>query len=221
MIEGLIFDMDGTMVDNMMIHHQAWKRKLASLGIEMTLAEIKAQVHGVNEEILERLFGNRFLPEERKIISAEKEAEYRSIFANQLTLLPGLEMVLQEAYDHGMPMAVGTAAPPENVDFVLDKLLLRKYFKGIVHARDVQRGKPDPETFIKAANKIGVAPESCLVFEDSITGAQTARNAGCHAIIVTTTHSQEEFVKFDHILKFIQDFSEINLSEILRLKLPT
>ena len=218
MIEGLIFDMDGTMVDNMMVHHEAWQRKLASLGIEMSMAEVKEHIHGVNEEILERLFGNRFTPEERKRIAWEKELEYREIFADRLQLINGLDLFLAETHQAGMAMAIGTAAPPENVDFVLDRLNLRSYFTGIIHARHVSKGKPDPETFVMAAQTIGIPVRNCLVFEDSLAGAQTAKNAGCHSIIVTSTHAREEFQEFDHILKFINDFSEITLKEILLLR---
>lgn len=218
MIEGLIFDMDGTMVDNMMVHHEAWQRKLASLGIELSMAEVKEHIHGVNEEILERLFGNRFTPEERKRIAWEKELEYREIFADRLQLIHGLDLFLAETHHAGIAMAIGTAAPPENVDFVLDRLNLRSYFTGIIHARHVSKGKPDPETFVMAAQTIGVPVRNCLVFEDSLAGAKTAKNAGCHAVIVTSTHAREEFQEFDHILKFINDFSEITLKEILLLR---
>lgn len=217
MIKGLIFDLDGTMVDNMMVHHEAWQRKLASLGIDMSMAEVKEHIHGVNEEILERLFGNRFTPEERKRIAWEKELEYREIFADRLQLIHGLDLFLAETHQAGIAMAIGTAAPPENVDFVLDQLNLRNYFTGIIHARHVSKGKPDPETFVMAAQTIGIPVRNCLVFEDSLAGARTAKNAGCHAIIVTSTHAREEFQEFDHILKFINDFSEITLKEILLL----
>ncbi|MBK8504356.1 MAG: HAD family phosphatase [Saprospiraceae bacterium] len=218
-MEGFIFDMDGTMVDNMMVHHRAWQKKLATLGIEMSMAEVKEHIHGVNEEILERLFGERFTLAERKQVAYEKEAEYRVIFKDQLSLIPGLHQFLSEAFQKGIPMAIGTAAPPENVDFVLDRLNLRHYFGGVIHARNVSRGKPDPETFVLAAQSIGIPTERCLVFEDSLAGAHTAKNAGCPAIIVTSTHQQQEFEHFDHILKFINDFSEINLEEVLSLNL--
>ena len=217
MIEGFIFDMDGTMVDNMMVHHRAWHRKLATLGIEMSMAEVKEHIHGINEEILERLFGDRFTPAERQKVAYEKEAEYRDIFRDQLSLIRGLDAFLFTAHQNGMPMAIGTAAPPENVDFVLDGLNIRHYFGGVIHARKVTMGKPNPETFILAARSIGVPVSRCLVFEDSLTGAHTARNAGCATIIVTSTHQQQEFEQFDHILKFIDDFSELTFEEVLSM----
>lgn len=203
--------MDGTMVDNMMVHHRAWQKQLASLGLEMSLEEVMEKIHGVNIEILERLFGDRFSHEERIRISAEKEANYRAIFAEDLKLVSGLAPLLDELKAANIPMAVGTAAPGENANFVMDSLNLRPYFQAVVHAGDVQFGKPNPEVFEKAAAGIGLAVTDCLIFEDSITGAETAANAGCPMIAVTTTHQEEEFVKFAHIRRFIKNYDGLTL----------
>lgn len=213
-MKGIIFDMDGTMIDNMMIHHSAWQQQLASLGLKMSLEEVKEKIHGVNIEILERLFGDRFTAEERERISWEKEEIYRQIYAPDLKLLPGLNDLLKELQAANIPMAIGTAAPPGNVDFVLDALHLRPYFKAIVHSEDVTQGKPNPEVFIKAATAIGLEVRDCLIFEDSVTGAAAAERAHSPAIIVTTTHSEAEFAEFSHIRKFIQNFEGIGLAEL-------
>lgn len=207
MIQGFIFDMDGTMVDNMMVHHRAWQRKLAENGLELTLEEVREQIHGINEEIIERLFGDRFTPEQRHRIAWEKEAAYREIFLAELKLIDGLDRFLKEAHALGIPMGIGTAAPRENVDFVLDNLGLRPYFKAIFDARMVTKGKPDPEVFLKVAEALQLKPENCLVFEDSPTGAEASRRAGMTAIILTTTHTPGEFARFDHVLQLIPDFS--------------
>lgn len=211
MKKGYIFDMDGTMVDNMMVHHRAWQRKLAELDLDLTIDEVKEKIHGINEEILERIFGDRFLLEDRRRISHEKEATYREIFLPELRLVPGLQDFLERAKAAGIPMAIGTAAPTENVDFVLDTLNLRPYFTGVFDAKDVSKGKPDPEIFHVAAAAMGLSTDDCLIFEDSVTGAEAARRAGAKAIIVTTTHRIEEFAHFDHILKFIKDFEGLEL----------
>ena len=207
--------MDGTMVDNMMTHHRVWQRKLAELGMDMHLEEVKEKVHGVNEEILERLFGDRFTPEDRKRISKEKEATYRDVFLPELKLVDGLDRLLDEVQDYDLTMGVGTAAPAENVDFVLDNLKLRHYFKSVVHAGLVTKGKPDPEVLEKAANGMGVALEHCVVFEDSVTGAETAQRAGCPTFIITTTHAPREFMRFSNVVAFYNDFTNITVEKIL------
>ena len=210
-MKGVIFDMDGTMVDNMMVHHRIWQRVLKGLGLDWSIDKVKAEVHGVNTEILKRLFGNQYSEEERVRISNEKEAAYRVYFEPQLELIEGLSEFLERLHEANIPMAIGTAAPKENADFVLDTLNIRHYFKGVFHAGSVQKGKPDPEIFIKAAASMNLSPADCLVFEDSVSGAATAKNAGCKAIIVTTTHEVEEFAHFDHILQFVNNYKEVEI----------
>lgn len=207
--------MDGTMVDNMMVHHRAWQRKLAALGLELTLEEVRQSIHGINEEILERLFGDRFSPEERRRIAWEKEAEYRDIFLSELKLVPGLEAFLKSAQQAGIRMGIGTAAPHENVQFVLENLHLRPLFGSVIDASQVIKGKPDPEVFLRVAEELGAEPTDCVVFEDSPTGAEAARRAGMQAVIITTTHTAEEFAHFEHVVLVISDFEEVRVEELL------
>jgi beta-phosphoglucomutase len=218
MYKGIIFDMDGTMVDNMMVHHRAWQRKLAELGLDLSIDEVKEKIHGINEEILERIFGDRYTVEERRRISWEKEAAYREIFLPELRLVPGLQGFLERAKATNIPMAIGTAAPSENVDFVLDNLNLRPYFTGVFDAKSVTKGKPDPEIFNVAAASLGLSTADCLIFEDSVTGAEAARRAGASTIIVTTTHAREEFAQFNHIVRFIGDFEGLEAGVLNQTK---
>ncbi|MGE0590041.1 MAG: HAD family hydrolase [Cyclobacteriaceae bacterium] len=207
-MKGVIFDLDGTMVDNMMVHHQAWQRLLKDLGLDLTLPQVKEQVHGVNDEIFLRLFGDRFTSEDRQALGARKEAEYREIFKPHLSLIDGLSVFLEELKRHGISMGIGSAAPKENVDFVLDNLNIRHYFKAVLHAGDVQRGKPDPEIYRKVAEGLGISTAECVIFEDSPTGAEAAWRAGSKAVIVTTTHYEEEFTRFPNIMKFMKDYHD-------------
>lgn len=207
--------MDGTMVDNMMVHHRAWQRKLAENDLDLTLEEVKESIHGINEEIIERLFGDRFTPDDRRRIAGEKEAAYRDIFLPELKLLDGLEAFLRAAHAIGIPMGIGTAAPRENVDFVLDNLGLRPLFQSVFDAKMVTKGKPDPEVFLKVAEQLALKPENCLVFEDSPTGAEASRRAGMAAVIVATTHKPEEFARFDNVVRIISDYSALRPAELL------
>ena len=213
-VKGVIFDLVGTMVDNMMVHHLAWQRKLKELGLKLTLEQVREQIHGVNEEILRRLFGERFTDAQRSQYANEKEEEYRRIYKSELKLIDGLPDFLVELKKNHIAMAIGSAAPAENVDFVLDNLNLRHYFSTVLHAGDVLKGKPDPEIYLRAAAGLKLKPADCLVFEDSPTGAEAAYRAGIPLIIITTTHSKAEFSKIPNVVKFIKDFNGLSLATI-------
>ena len=207
--------MDGTMVDNMMVHHRAWQTKLKEVGMDLSLEEVIARCHGRNDEILERLFGDRMSPEERLRVSQEKEAQYRQTFREQLRLVDGLPDFLNRAHALKIPMAIGTAALIENVDFVLDTLNIRHFFQAIVSEGDVKKGKPDPEVFHKAADLLALSYENCLVFEDSPTGVRAASNAGMEAVAITTTHSIADFADFTNVLVFAPDYTTLSPSDLV------
>jgi beta-phosphoglucomutase len=213
----IIFDMDGTMVDNMMTHHRGWQKTLAAYGLQLTMDDVMATCHGKNVEIIERLFPGQYSLAERERISFEKESGYREIFLSELKLLPGLAELLETAKAANIPMGIGTAAPSANVDFVLDHLSIRHYFQAVIHAEDVEKGKPDPEVFFKVADKLGVAYSNCLVFEDSPTGARTALNAGMKAIILTTTHPAAEFEGIASVLHCLPDYTGVDILKELTI----
>lgn len=210
-----IFDMDGTMVDNMMTHHLGWQKTLKLYGLDLSMEEVMATCHGKNLEIIERLFPGKYTLEERQRISDEKESWYRAIFLPELKLLPGLADLLEKARQAGIPMGIGTAAPKANVEWALEHLQIGHYFQSVVHAEHVDKGKPDPEVFFKVADQLGMAYRDCLVFEDSPTGARTAFNAGMKAIILTTTHQAAEFEGISSVLEFASDYRGIEPFEAL------
>jgi beta-phosphoglucomutase len=209
--KAIIFDMDGTMIDNMMVHHRAWQKQLSIEGYDYSLSEIIKEFHGKNLEILERVFGEKYDEEQRLKFSNDKEAMYREMFRHDLKLIDGLHELLATAYENEIPMAIGTAAQYANVNMVLDQLNIRNYFDVIVADVDVENGKPNPEVFLKVAEKLGVKPENCLVFEDSPVGAKTAENAGMKVIILTTTHKASEFESYTTMVKCIKDYTEIDI----------
>ena len=213
-VKGILFDLNGTMIDDMMIHHKAWQKKLAEHGLDLSLEEVRQTIHGVNEEILERLFAHKYTVEERKQIAWEKEAAYREIFKPDLKLIDGLPAFLASLLHAGFPMAIGTAAPKENADFVLDELNMRSMFGALIHAGDVEKGKPNPEVFEKAASGIHLEAKDCLIFEDSPTGAEAAHNAGAPVVIITTTHTPEEFAHLPNVVHAMDDYKNIRLEKI-------
>lgn len=210
----ILFDLDGTLVNNMMVHHRAWQRKLKELGLDYSLERVKEEIHGVNLEILERLFSDRFTLKERKQIAWDKEAAYREIFADdfEANIVPGAIEFIEAAHAIGVPMAIGTAGPKENAEFVVNRLGIEKYMGHIVHSGMVSKGKPNPEVFQQGADALNIPLEDCLIFEDSVTGAQAANNARATAIILTTTHHEVEFSE-QTVANFRPDFRGLTLEK--------
>lgn len=209
-MKAFIFDLNGTMVHDMEYHTRAWQYLFNhDLGGNFTWDEVKHQMYGKNPEVLVRMFGpDRFTEEEMRRYSLEKERRYQQEFRPHLALLPGLPEFLERAHRRGILMAIGSAAIPFNIDFVLDNLNIRHYFSVIVSADDVVRSKPHPEVFLKAAARLQVAPADCLVFEDVPKGAEAALNAGMPAVVLTTTHAAAEFAGLPNVRHFAADFSD-------------
>ncbi|GAA4045113.1 beta-phosphoglucomutase family hydrolase [Hymenobacter glaciei] len=209
-MQAFIFDLNGTMVHDMEYHTRAWQRLFnEELGGSFTWDEVKPQMYGKNREVLVRLFGpDRFSGEEMDRLGMEKERRYQEEFRPQLALLPGLPEFLERAQQRGIRMAVGSAAIPFNIDFVLDNLDIRHYFQAIVSADDVTVSKPNPEVFLRCAELLGVPPAECLVFEDVPKGAEAAYNAGMDAVVLTTTHEVAEFDYLFNVRHFTPDFTD-------------
>jgi beta-phosphoglucomutase family hydrolase len=209
-MKAFIFDLNGTMIHDMEYHTRAWQHLFNhDLGGQFTWEEVKPQMYGKNQEVLVRMFGaDRFTGEEMDRLSLEKEKRYQAEFLPHLALLPGLMEFLEAAHRQGIPMAIGSAAIPFNINFVLDNLRIRHYFQAIVSADDVVLSKPHPETFLKAAAQLRADPADCIVFEDVPKGAEAARNAGMAAVVLTTTHQAAEFAHLPNVLHFAPDFTD-------------
>ncbi len=123
-------------------------------------------------------------------------------------MINGLKDLLAKARENGIPVAIGSAAIPFNIDFVPDQLDIRKYFSAIESADDVVFNKPDPETFLKAADLLNVKPSACLVFEDAPKGVDAVRSAGMKCVVLTTMHNRNEFDTPENIIAFIKDYTD-------------
>ncbi|MCS6770632.1 MAG: HAD family phosphatase [Kiritimatiellae bacterium] len=180
---GVIFDIDGTLVDNHAYHEEAWLRWGELNNTPISREYYRERLYArTNDQILRTLFGEQIDPDEIARRAAEKEAIYREIYAPAMAPMPGLIDLLRSLRDSGIPCAAASNADRINVDFVIDGLSLRPFFHVVLSRDDVQRGKPDPEMFVLAAARMGVPPRRCLVFEDSATGFEAAARAGMLAI---------------------------------------
>ncbi|MDR3680449.1 MAG: HAD family phosphatase [Flavipsychrobacter sp.] len=216
MSKGFIFDMNGTMIDDMGYHSIAWGNIINGvLQANLTPDELKLQMYGKNEEVLERIFGKgRFTIDEMNELALQKEHAYQQAYMPHLKLIDGLEAFLKKAGSMSIPMSIGTAAIPFNVDFVLDNLDLKHYFSAVITANDVSESKPHPETFLKCATAMQVPAQDCIVFEDSPKGVEAALNAGMNAVAITTMHVAADFDKYNNVLFCIADYTTPKLQSL-------
>lgn len=210
--KAFLFDLNGTMINDMQYHITAWHRIVNEMGANISLERMKEECYGKNQEVLERIFPGKFPEEERAAIGFNKEKQYQKDFKPHLKLIPGLHEFLKKSHATGIRMGIGSAAIMYNIDFVIDGMDIRQYFGSLISADQVVKSKPDPETFLRCAEELGVMPEDCLVFEDTPKGVECAQNAGMKAIVITTMHKPEEFEAFNNIIDFISDYHHLNLS---------
>jgi beta-phosphoglucomutase family hydrolase len=215
-----IFDMDGTLVDNMRYHTEAWRTLIEENGYEFNERKFLVETAGqTNREIIPGVFGamsNERLSE----LALRKEELYRERYLPYRTPVLGLVEFLDATRSLGIKMAVSTAASPANMAFILDGLDLRKYFGAITTAADVKRGKPNPEIFLLSAARLGVETSNSIVFEDAFFGFEAARRAGMKAVGLTTVNSAEDIMATGTVEAVYTDYTTIRPDELIAKYLP-
>ena len=211
----LILDMDGVIIHSNPVHCQAWSIYNRRFGIE-TDESMQERMYGKrNDEIVRDFLGSNLTAEEVREHGAAKERLYRELMADSMqeALVPGLREFL-DGYAQA-PIGLATNAEPENVNFVLDGAGLREYFRAVVDGHQVRNPKPDPEVFLRAAERLQVPAHDCIVFEDSLPGLEAARNGGMRAVGLKTTHSSLPQADLS-----IDNFLSPDLEPWLRLQKP-
>jgi len=213
-----IFDMDGTIVDNMAFHTESWLAFFARRGKQLDADAFFRDTAGrQGHEIMRHYLGDHLSKEESAQLDFEKESLYRELYGPHLSTANGFEAFIAGAKAQGVALAVATAAPNDNITFTIDGLNLRSEFKAIVGAADVARGKPNPDVFLLAAERCGALPANAIVFEDAPLGVEAARRAGMRAVVLTTTLPAEAFAEFDNVIAIVRDFSELDPEALFEL----
>jgi beta-phosphoglucomutase len=179
-----IWDMDGTLVDTAELHFQAWQKVVHEYGRDFTRADFAATFGRRNPEIIEVLFGKRFNDAEVAALGDRKEVLYRDAARAGVVPLLGVRTLLEDLHRTGFLQAIGSSAPRANLDLILEVTDLKRYFQAATGMEDTERGKPDPQVFQVAAQRLEVAPARCVVFEDAVAGVQAARAAGMKCVAV-------------------------------------
>ena len=198
---GAIFDWDGVIINSAAQHEMSWERLAAEHGRTLPENHFKRGFGMKNEVIIPELLGWTTVPVEIRLLSLRKEAIYREVVREQgMTALPGVEPWLRALQAAGVPCAIASSTHRENITISLEVLGLEKFFSTIITAEDVKRGKPDPEVFLTAAERIGVQPGDGVVFEDALVGIAAAKAAGMRVVAVTTTEPREKLAHADWVV---------------------
>jgi beta-phosphoglucomutase len=195
MSQGVIFDMDGVLVDSAAAHHQSWQVLAARGGIDVS-AECFQQAFGrPSRDIIRIIWGESIGEQQVGRLDAEKEAIYRELITGRVPLMPGCHAALESLHAAGLALAVATSGPPENLDLVLREGGMAGYFAATVHGFDIRHGKPAPDCFLLAARRIGLPTECCVVVEDAAVGVQAAVAAGMRVVALCGTRSPEPLLE--------------------------
>lgn len=211
----LLFDMDGVIADTNPCHKETIKQFCDRYDKKVSDEFMEKRIYGrTNKEWIPELFEGELNADELEKFAHEKEAMFRENYKDDLEAVAGLPGFLERMKSEDVPMVVATSAPIENADFILDGLNIRSYFKGLLTSADVDKGKPEPEVYQKAAASVGFKPENCIVLEDSLAGVMAGKNAGCKVIGITTTHTREELSHCDLV---ITDFETLQVKDLQNL----
>lgn len=218
MQKAFLFDLDGTLIDTMHWHFKTWEVVVSELGSPLQGDALMKELYGNGAELMHRLVPHRtFTEEEARAIVDDKEARYRNLYGQNITVLEGAREFLEEAQQNKTPMGIGTASNQANIDFALDFLDLRKYLQAIVGADDVEFSKPHPETWLKLSVALNTLPQDCIVFEDAPKGVEAAQKAGMKAVAITGHYSANDFKGYDNVLQIVPSLNALKIEELLYL----
>ena len=213
---GAIFDWDGVVIDSADYHRESWERYCAESGRKLNDTFFKRGFGMKNEVIIPELLNWSHDPAEIRKIADRKEEHYRDILREKgAAPIPGVLPWLEKLRHAKIPCVIASSTVLENITVALDVLGVGKYFSAIISSRDVSRGKPDPEVFLKAAAKTGMSPSRCIVFEDAHVGIEAARAAKIKVIAVTTTHPAHTLADADRVVSRLDELEISAVEELL------
>jgi len=211
----VIFDLDGVLINTAEYHKVAWRELAERNGFEISDDFFYSTFGMQNYQIIPTMAKRELSDSEFQEMSDWKENRYRELIAGKLELLAGAERLIKDLKNSGFALAIGSSTPRSNLEFMLKNLPIEKYFDAMVVGEDVKNGKPAPDTFLKAAEKLDIAPEYCVVVEDAVQGLKAAKNAGMAVVAVTTTRSRDDLTIADMIVDSLEELSARDFERLL------
>jgi beta-phosphoglucomutase len=215
---GVIWDLDGTLVDTSELHFEAWTRLARELNRTVSRSAFERTFGRRNPEIIRELFAADFPDAEVSRLGDRKEEFYRQAARRGMELLPGARSLLEAIHNDRSGQAIGSSAPRANVDLIIDLTGIRHFISVVVSMEDTERGKPDPQVFQIAAERLGVKSHRCIVFEDARPGVEAAKAAGMKCIAVSGAgHYPEASLKESGADRVVKSLEEVSVAVVRRL----
>ncbi len=212
---GVIFDMDGVLVDSAAPHLRSWQLLAEECGGTVTEEQFSETFGRQNRDIVPILFGP--VSETRmQQLADRKEELYRDIIRCDPPIIQGAVELVRNLHEAGVALAVGSSGPAENIDLVLSSMGVKEHISVVVSGDDVTRGKPDPQVFTTAADRLGIGPSRCVVIEDAPVGVEAAKAAGARAVAVLLYHRAEAFDGADLVVQRLADLSVSQIVSLVR-----
>jgi len=213
---GVIFDMDGVLIESTESHYVSWTQLGGEIGTAFP-RDLFDRTFGMhNRQILPLWLGEDLDAAENDRLSDHKEALFREIVADSIEALPGAQDLVRQLHGDGFVMAIGSSAPRANVELVLRQLDLAPCFRALSTGDEVRHGKPHPEVFLKAIDGLGLAAGSCVVLEDAPQGVEAALAAGAKAIGVATTRPEADLAEADVVVRSLEELDTPRVRSIIR-----
>jgi beta-phosphoglucomutase len=203
----VIFDVDGVLVDSYQAHFASWRQLYSELGRDYTEDAFAADFGRTSRDILRRTLGPGTADEQIQSLDERKEALFRENLRADFPAMDGAVELIESLAANGFAMAVGSSGPPENIALTLEKLGCTEHVGAIVTGADVKRGKPDPQVFQLAAERLGLPAASCVVIEDAVHGIEAANRAGMTSIAITGTVNREKLAEADLIIESLRELN--------------
>jgi beta-phosphoglucomutase len=211
---GVIFDVDGVLVDSARPHFESWKRLGHEIGRDVTDGAFLETFGRQNKDVIAVLF-DQHDPDTVVRYGNRKEAIYREIIRGVVPAMDGAVELVRALHAVGCKLAVGSSGPPENVDLVVEQMNIADCFDALITAREVTRGKPDPQVFQLAAKALGLPPARCAVIEDAPAGIAAANAAGAKSVALTGSHPTETLGAADLIVNSLRELSVERLTSLV------
>ncbi|MFC3415752.1 HAD family hydrolase [Algoriphagus hitonicola] len=219
MSKAILFDMDGVICHTNPFHSLAFKEFFLKRDMFPTEEEFSLHMYGKsNSYIMSHFFKRKIEGKELLLLENEKESLFREIYQHHVDPISGFLEFLEKIKARGLKTAVATSAPMANLELIAGKLNLFPHFESAMASEHVTKHKPDPEVYLKSAEKLNVHPADCIVFEDSFSGATAGLNAGMKVVAVLSSHTQEELPACHHYIEDYQGLDPDVLFEILDIR---